>query len=113
MSTKSQFPVLLGVEITEGENACEICADITGFHADNVSVTALENTLIIEMTSRHEPGQSYYLGELEAEGYRRVIPLGFEVEDQSIMTHFNNGKLDILVHKQAHANASAAVSSAA
>ena len=104
MSTKSQFPVLLGVQIKESENTCEISADIRGFYANDVNVTAWQDSLIIEMTTQHEPSQSYYLGELEPESYRRVIPLGFAVDSKSLMTHYNNGALEILVHKSVAAD---------
>ncbi len=99
MSTNSQFPVLLSVTISESDSAYEIHADITGFHADDVTVTAWEDSLIIEMQSKHEENQSYYLGEFEPESYRRVIPLGFQLCQDRIESRYNNGTLTINVAK--------------
>jgi HSP20 family molecular chaperone IbpA len=111
MSTNSKFPVLLNVTKIEGNNHCDIKADITGFRVQDVSVTAWEDCLIVEMQSRQEPGQSYYLGAVEPESYRRVIPLGFQINAHDVRTHYQNGKLSINVTKLAQESSSAASSS--
>lgn len=99
MNKPAQYQHLVGVAINESAQACNISADITGYHANDVSVTADDDALIVEMISKHQPGQSYYLGELEPERQVRKIPLGFQADVNSVMTHFNHGKLEILVHK--------------
>jgi HSP20 family molecular chaperone IbpA len=99
MKNTAQYQHLVGVAINESAQACNISADITGYYANDVSVTADDDALIVEMISKHQPGQSYYLGELETERHVRTIPLGFQADGNSVMTHFNDGKLEILVHK--------------
>jgi len=93
--------VLLSVDIAETESTFLIDADITGFRADSVNVTPWQDSLIIEMETGHDPGQSYYLGELESEYYRRVIPLGFGISEASIDTRYDcdNGNLKVWVKK--------------
>ncbi|MFK7892076.1 MAG: Hsp20 family protein [Granulosicoccus sp.] len=100
MSTDAKFPVLLNVNISETDNHCDIKADITGFHARNVNVTPWEDSLVVEMQGDDVPGQSYYLGEVEPECFRRIIPLGFQVNDGKVITHYQDGKLNINVAKQ-------------
>lgn len=100
MSTNSQFPVLLNVTIAEKENHCSVKADIRGFRARNVRVTTWEDSIIVEMRKEDEPLQSYYLGEAEPEIYRRLIPLGFEINPASVMTHYQGGKLEISMAKR-------------
>lgn len=99
MSKQAQFENLLNVEISETSNSCNITADVTGFYADDISVCARNEMLLIEIKSKHQPHQSYYLGEMEPECHVRTIPLGFTADPSSIMTHCNNGKLEILVSK--------------
>lgn len=100
MSTNEDFPVLLNVTLTHGDDHCQVKADITGFRANSVRVTPHDDSLIIEMKSSHAPDQSYYMGEVEPTSYRRIVPLGFSVEDQNILTHYQYGKLDISVTKR-------------
>jgi HSP20 family molecular chaperone IbpA len=107
MSTSSQFPVLLNVTVNERDNHCDIKADITGFRAKNVCVSSWEDSLIVEMQAEDKPGQSYYLGEVEPEVYRRVIPLGFAIKADKFMTHYQDGKLTISVAKRIDHPASA------
>ncbi|MFK7997710.1 MAG: Hsp20/alpha crystallin family protein [Granulosicoccus sp.] len=99
MSTHKQFPVLLSVDITETNDIYLITADITGFRAENIKVTAWQDSLVINMMTAHEPDQSYYLGELAPEHYRRVIPLGFEIHDEDFNTHYTAGVLKIYIRK--------------
>jgi len=99
MSTNAQFPVLLNVTIAETDDHCTVKADITGFRAKNVRVTPWDDSLIVEMTCEDRPLQSYYLGEPEPEAFKRVIPLGFKVRTDSVMTHYQSGKLKIGVAK--------------
>lgn len=100
MSTNANFPVLLNVKLTHGNDHCHVKADITGFRANSVRVTPHDDSLIIEMKSAHEPDQSYYMGEVEPTSFRRIVPLGFPVEHQDILTHYQYGKLDISVARR-------------
>ncbi len=100
MSKNNQFPVLLNVKLNDSENHCHVKADITGFRASSVRVTPWDDSLIIEMRTEHEPDQSYYLGEVEPSSFRRVLPLGFPVDEKDIMTHYQYGKLDISIAKR-------------
>ncbi|MFK8081201.1 MAG: Hsp20/alpha crystallin family protein [Granulosicoccus sp.] len=99
MSTRNQFPVLINVDITETIDSYLIEADIAGFRAENVKVSSWQDTLVIEMQTTQESSQSYYLGELESECYRRVIPLGFNIKDNNIHTKYSTGTLSIFVDK--------------
>ena len=100
MSTQSQFPVLLNVDIVENESAYSIEANITRFQAQNVRVSSWEDSLIIEMQTCYESNQtSFYMGELELETYRRVIPLGFDLSGIDIHTAYRDNKLTIGVSK--------------
>lgn len=100
MSSKTEFPVLLNVKIAETEDHCNVRADITGFRAKNVRVTSWQDSLVVEMRREDRPAQSYYLGEVDPEIYKRVIPLGFEINGDTIMTHYQSGKLSIGVAKR-------------
>ncbi len=99
MSTKSQFPVLLNVTISEGDSAYEIYADVSDFDAESVSVSAWEDTLIIDMQSRHENHPSHGSGALETTSHRRVVPLGFQLRQDRIESNYNNGTVIINVDK--------------
>lgn len=99
MFTQKQFPVLFNIEISETRKTYLIKADIRGFHAETVEVTPAKDTLIVKMETRHEPGQSYYLGQLEPEYYQRVIPLGFNISDEQFYTKHNSGILSIHINK--------------
>ncbi|MFK7857361.1 MAG: Hsp20/alpha crystallin family protein [Granulosicoccus sp.] len=100
MSTNPKFPVLLNVTVAETDNHCSVKADIKGFRAKNVRVIPWEDSLIVEMRTEDEPAHSYYLGELEPKSSKRVIPLGFEIKANSVMTHYQSGKLRISVAKR-------------
>lgn len=99
MSTRKQFPVLLNVDISETTDSYLISADVTGFSAESVNVSAWQDSLVVNMSTGHEPGQSYYLGEVEPEHYRRVIPLGFAIGDDDFYSKYNSVTLDIIVKK--------------
>ena len=99
MSTQKQFPVLLGVNVVENDDDYKLKIDISSFQASSVDVSSQEDTLIVEMVTRGEPGQSYYLGEMESETYRRVIPMGFSIDANKIQTHNRHGILEINVCK--------------
>ena len=110
MSTHSQFPVLLSVDISETDDTYLIAADVKGFNAESVNVTSWQDSLIVNMTTRHESGQSYYLGELESEQYRRVIPLGFSICDDDFYTNYSSGTISIYVKKPPTRQSTEAVS---
>lgn len=99
MSTHKQFPVLLSVDISETNDTYLIAADVTRFSADSIEVTSWEDSLVVKMTTKHEQGQSYYLGESVPEHYRRVIPLGFDISDKDFYTKYSSGTLKIYVKK--------------
>lgn len=99
MNTKKRFPVLLNVDISQTENSVEIEADITGFKTQNINVSTWQNSLVIEMTREHERGDSYYMGELEPESYRRVVPLDFPVDAGTFQTQYSLGAMRIVVAK--------------
>lgn len=101
MSTNPQFPVLLNVSMSEGDEHCDIRADITGFRAKYVRVTPWEDSLVVEMEVQQAPPQSYYMGEMDLQTVQRIIPLSFEADPKSVITHFMDGKLDVFVTKLA------------
>ena len=85
MSTNPDFPVLLNVTLNESNDYCDVTADIRGFRANCVSVSAWQDSLIVEMKTEDESNQSYYLGEAEPKLIRRLIPLGFQVDASQIL----------------------------
>lgn len=99
MSTSKRFPVLLHVDISETENSIKIDIDITGFKTQNVSVSTWQDSLLVEMKREHQFGDSYYMGELEPETFRRVVPLGFPVSAENYQMQFSLGRLNINVAK--------------
>lgn len=102
MFIQNQFPVLLSVDISETDNTYLIQADITGYRSENVKVTSSQDSLILEMATQQEPGQSFYCGELEPEYYRRIFPLGFHISNDDIDTKYSSGTLNIYVNKTAN-----------
>ena len=105
MSTQKQFPVLLGVNVVENDSDYRLKIDISRFQASRVDVSTWEDSLIIEMVSEGEPNQSYYLGEMETETYRRVIPMAFPIDGSKVETHNCHGILEINVCKPENARA--------
>ena len=101
MSRPSPIPDLLSIEITENHSSYQIAVDITGFNPENVKVSAAASALIVELVSTHNPGDSYYLGELESECYRRIIPIGYELNAGDLVKRYENGVLQISVTKPA------------
>jgi len=100
MSTNPDFPVLLNVTLDESENHCDVNADIRGFRASSVHVSAWQDSLIVEMRVEDDSVKSYYLGEAEPKVTRRLIPLGFEINQSKVLTHNLDGKLKISVAKR-------------
>lgn len=102
MSSLTQFPALLAVDIIENDSSYKIVANVKGFRENNVSVTKWHDSIVIELTTDSDSNQeNFYLGELDVETYRRVIPLGFEIEQSDIQTSLDGGKLTVNVAKQA------------
>ncbi|MFK7857640.1 MAG: Hsp20/alpha crystallin family protein [Granulosicoccus sp.] len=101
MSTHNQFPELLNVDITETDLNYLIKANIAGFHAESVNVTTWQHSLVIEMQTMPELGQSFYLGELGHDHYRRVIPLGFNINNYDFHTKYSPDTLEVHVRKPA------------
>lgn len=113
MSTNPQFPVLLNVTLHEGEYHCDVKADITGFRAQSVRVTAWDDSLVVDMLTESQPTENYYLGEMEPTNVRRIIPLGFAVEPSKIISHYNDGKLSLNVMKKTDKTSTSSRSAAA
>ncbi|MFK7891786.1 MAG: Hsp20/alpha crystallin family protein [Granulosicoccus sp.] len=101
MSIKPHLPALPSVAITETDRLFKITVDMSDLHVSDTAFSVSEDTLVIDMISEHEQGQSYYLGEMQAESYRRIIPLGFETSEQAISKNCDNGVLEIRVPKPA------------
>jgi len=99
MSTNPDFPVLLNVSIDESQTHCNVTADIRGFRASSVYVRAWQDSLVVEMQVSDEVNHNYYLGEPEIDITKRIIPLGFEVKQSKVLTHYRDGKLKISVAK--------------
>ena len=99
MSTNPDFPVLLNVTLNESEEHCDVTADIRGFRANCVNVSAWQDSLVVEMHTPDESGHSYYLGESDPKVIRRIIPLGFRVDASQLLTHFKDGRLKVYVAK--------------
>jgi len=99
MSTHKQIPVILNVDITETIDTFLIEADISEFRAESINVSSSQDSIVIEIETRQEPTESYYLGELDSEYYRRVVPLGFAVSHEDFRTQYSTGTLSIHVDK--------------
>lgn len=101
MSRSSPIPDLLTIEFTENKSSYQIAVDVAGFNPENAHVSVAGRALIVELVSKHDPGDSYYLGELESECYRRIIPIGYEVNADKLVQQYENGVLQISVPKPA------------
>lgn len=99
MTSSEPIPVLSNLVVSETSDYFNIKMEVGSFNTENVNITPWGDSLIIELHAEHEQGQSYYLGELEPEYFKRVIPLGINVSDNDLQSSIDLNQLIINVKK--------------
>lgn len=92
------------VNISETDEAVEIEAELPGFKAEDIEVTSQQRALIIEAnrsSSINEKDKNYHVVERSSGSYRRIVPLDFEIDAESIKALCKDGVLTVTVGKPA------------
>ncbi len=92
------------INVAETEKQYEVEVELPGVSQENVEVTVLNQSLIIEGHKKSESTKEekdYRIVERSEGNFKRVIPLGFDVEDKDVDAIFKDGVLAITVNKPA------------
>ncbi len=111
----SSFPANLGlgetsktgflvpkINISESENAVEIVAEIPGVDKDQIDVSVTDDILTIKgekKTEHEEKKKDYRLVERSSGSFYRSIPLGFDIDPETVETDFKDGVLTLIIPK--------------
>ena len=103
--TLPEFSKLLPrMNVAETDNQYEIEVELPGVKQDDVNVTVQNQTLTIEGHKKQESKEEkkdYRIVERSEGSFKRVIPLGFDLEDKDVDAKFKDGVLTIAVTKPA------------
>lgn len=92
------------INVAESEKQYEVEVELPGVSQENVEVTVLNQSLIIEGHRKSESTKEekdYRVVERSEGSFKRVIPLGFDVADEDVDAKFKDGVLAIKVNKPA------------
>lgn len=90
------------INVAETEKQYEVEVELPGVAQENVDVTVLNQSLIIEGHKQSESTKEekdYRIVERSEGSFKRVIPLGFDVEDKDVVAKFKDGVLAIMINK--------------
>ncbi len=90
------------INVAETEKQYEVEVELPGVSQENVDVTVLNQALIIEGHKQSETTKEekdYRVVERSEGSFKRVIPLGFDVQDDDVQAKFKDGVLSINVKK--------------
>lgn len=99
MSKTNQFPVLLSVDMSETDSSYLVVADISHFHASDVSIDVWQDSLVVEMKTTARPGEYECQDVKTPELFRRVIPLGINIARKQLTSEVHDGTLAIRINK--------------
>ena len=89
----------LQLNFTETDDAIMIEAELSGFRSVDVDVSIQNQSMIIEACSGEMKSKSYYLGDYSQPDCRWTIPLGCEIEKDTIKKQFKDHTLFVSVLK--------------
>ena len=92
------------INVAETEKQYEVEVELPGVSQENVDVSVLNQSLIIEGHKKSESTKEekdYRIVERSEGNFKRIIPLGFDVEDKDVEAKFKDGVLAIAVKKPA------------
>lgn len=92
------------INVAETEQQYEVEVELPGVEQENVDVTVHNQALTIEGHKKSESSKEekdYRIVERSEGSFKRVIPLGFDVEDKDVNAKFKDGILTIAVNKPA------------
>jgi len=92
------------INVAETEKQYEVEVELPGVDQENVDVTVLNQSLIIEGKKKTESSKeekNYRVVERSRGSFKRVLPLGFDVEDKDVDAKFKDGVLTVAVTKPA------------
>lgn len=98
------------VNVAETDQAIEVEAELPGFESKDIVVTSLERSLVLEASKseeKKEDKKNYHVIERSSGHYRRVIPLGFDFDADTVKARCKDGVLTITVPKPAEVRQSA------
>ncbi|PWE18508.1 hypothetical protein DDZ18_02570 [Marinicauda salina] len=90
------------VDLVEKDGELVLTAELPGMTEDDVEVSVDDSSLIIsgeKQSSREEKGEKRHLVERAWGRFERVVPLGFEPEDDRVDASFKDGVLTVTVPK--------------
>lgn len=98
------------INVAETDDEYEVEVELPGVSQENVDVSVLNQSLVIEGHSNIESkkkGHKYRIVERSEGSFKRVIPIGFEVKDKDIVANVKDGVLKIILKKPVELSQSA------
>ena len=89
----------VSLNLFETDKGVDIECDLSSFDGEDITVSAGKDCLIIEATTKESSKMNFYLGDPSAENFRKVIPLGFAIGNQSFRSQRRHGVLVVHVDK--------------
>lgn len=92
------------INVAETENQYEVEVELPGVKQEDVNVTVQNQAITIEGHKKQESKQEkkdYRIVERSEGSFKRVIPMGFDIEDKNVDAKFKDGVLVIAVTKPA------------
>ena len=91
------------MDVYENEEAIFVEIELAGVNPKSISVTVLDNRLVIEGTkfepSTRQPGLTFHCAECSFGPFRRAFVLGSAIDAQNIVAAYKNGILKLEVPK--------------
>lgn len=92
------------INVAETENQIKVNVELPGVEQKDIEVSVANKKLTIEGHKKTESevnDKDYRLVERSEGRFKRVIPLGFDLEDENVVAHCKDGVLSIAINKPA------------
>jgi len=92
------------INVAETENQYEVEVELPGVKQEDVNVTVQDQSLVIEGHKKEESKQDrkdYRIVERSEGSFKRVIALGFDIEEKDVDANFKDGVLTVALTKPA------------
>ena len=91
------------MDVYENKSTIFVEIELAGVNPNEISVTVLDNRLVIKGTkfepSTRQPGLTFHCAECSFGSFRRAFVLGSAIDAQNIVAKYNNGILKLEVPK--------------
>ena len=89
----------VSLNLFETDKGVDIECDLSSFDGEDITVSARKDCLVIEAAAKESSKTNFYLGDPSAENFRKVIPLGFAIDNHSFRSQRRHGVLVVHVDK--------------